>query len=239
MLKAMSKIKVWLGTLFTGILGSILASIIITSIPLLIAGIYAFYQNIPQRILMIVLAVLISINYLATFLLFQQQRSLRKSLQDHNLLHSNANISKSGDDISKYLSLHANINTDTRLRDVFQLNDREFIEGSSPQKIILHFTNKGNDIIRIKEVRLSLYASNGLTASDVSSEYRVGKKGRLIIPFDPSEAEMLPGKRFSVIINLAKRWDSKNINLLFGRLASLYIDLVYKDDLKEDEFISF
>jgi hypothetical protein len=68
----------------------------------------------------------------------------------------------------------------------------------------------------------------------------VGKKGRLIIPpVDQDKVEMLPGRKYPVVINLAKRWNSKDITQLFGNLANLYIDLVYKDELIEDEFVSF
>lgn len=67
----------------------------------------------------------------------------------------------------------------------------------------------------------------------------LGKKGRHIIPFDPDKAEMLPGNRFSIVINLAKRWNSKHINQYIGKLANLYIDLVYKGELIEDKFLSF
>lgn len=166
-----------------------------------------------------------------------QSKPLSKSILERNSL----SIEDLVPSYTKLASLPSQprVNTDLRLRDVFKLDEREFIEDSTPQKLIIHLINRGNDIIRIKEVRLSLYTVDGLTASDVSSEYRVGKKGRLIIPFDSTKAEMLPGKKFSIVINLAKRWYSRDITQLFGNLANFYIDLVYKDELIEDEYVSF
>lgn len=167
-----------------------------------------------------------------------QGQGFNLEFDENHILSITDLIQNSG--ISEFLPSQPRVNTDLQLSDVFKLDKKEFIEDSTPQRLIIHLINRGNDIIRIKEVRLSLYVHNGLTDLDVSSEYRVGKKGRLIIPpVDQDKVEMLPGRKYPVVINLAKRWNSKDITQLFGNLANLYIDLVYKDELIEDEFVSF
>ena len=76
----MSKLRDWLKDLLTGILGSILATVIIIFVPTLIGGIYAFYVGNTQTVWLVVLSILIVINTFFTLFLFWELRSQQKFL---------------------------------------------------------------------------------------------------------------------------------------------------------------
>lgn len=125
------------------------------------------------------------------------------------------------------------VSTDLRLEDVFKLDTKNFVEDSVPQKLDVQYLNKGEDIVQIVKV---MFSTVRLSKSDISSSYRIGEKGRFIIPFDRNKSEILPGEKFKIEIELANTWKRDDFDRLNGNWGYLAIDVVYKskpDDIFE------
>jgi len=110
----------------------------------------------------------------------------------------------------------------------FEITDKHFDDASSPQRIVVQFTNRGNNIIRVQKVKFS--ATRDLPDTALLTSYRKESGGRyIIIPFEPEDAEVLPGQDFVVELCLAQKWERNRINGLMGKLGYLKPDVIYNE----------
>ena len=124
---------------------------------------------------------------------------------------------------------------DTSLRphEAFIITDRNFDENSDPQEISIHFTNKGSSVIIVKEIKCT---SVGKIFNDTSLRgfyQREPEKGRYVIKFDKRKSRVPRGKEFVVHVNLSQKWQRKDIDLHWGDLGLLFIDMIYNDKLEK------
>jgi hypothetical protein len=108
----------------------------------------------------------------------------------------------------------------------FEITKKYFDAESTPQKIVIQFTNRGNNVIHIEKVKFS--ATMDLKDTALLTSYRKEEGGRyIIVPFDNSKAEVLPGQDFVVEMHLAQRWESDAMSGLAGRWGYLKPDVTY------------
>ena len=108
----------------------------------------------------------------------------------------------------------------------FEITDKRFEESSSPQKLVIRFTNRGNNIIRVEKVKYS-DTSLGLHESAILPSYRKESRGYYAIPFDASKAEVAPGQDFLAEICLAQTWKREDIHRMTGKWGYLRLDILY------------
>ncbi len=209
--------KDWLTNLGNGVLQNLLASILlIIAIPL-IGGIYAFYTTNPQTALIVVLIILTTINTIMSLALLRHHRSTNKSLRELSYLKQ---VFPSPTQDRDPLSSQAD--------DEFEITDKHFDESSTPQKLVIRFTNRGSNIIHVKKVK---YSDNslGIPAAAILPSYRKESHGYYLIPFDQSKSEVGPGQDFLVEVCLGQTWKREDVNRAAGKWGYLRLDVVYKD----------
>lgn len=109
----------------------------------------------------------------------------------------------------------------------FEITTKYFDDTSDPQKLVVRFTNRGNNVIRIEKVKYS-DTGLGLPASSLLTSYRKEGGGHsIIIPFASEKAEVLPGQNFIVEMCLAQKWERDTINGWAGKWGYLKPDVVY------------
>jgi len=223
----MAKPKNWLREIVLGILGNALWQAILVGSPILAAVIYSFFRDDAAFAWLIALIVLVVINLLITFYLARQQVYLLRFWSD---LFQNL---QSASGIANQPPLRATPETakQKKLRldaeGEFEITDKQFNESTEPQTIYIRFTNRGSNIIRVEKIKYSSWGP-GLSNSALLSSYRTEDGGRfVVIPFDPSDAEVLPGKTFTVELGLAQKWTNAHINRMAGEWGNLRIDVVY------------
>ncbi len=217
----MLKMKKWLGELSTGVLGNILTPLILSIVGFIVAGIYIFYADNPQVVLLTLLTILVLINTVISMFLYRQQKSTLKLIQELSPLKERATpMDEASDPLRRQVD------------DKFEITDKYFDETSDPQKIIIKFTNRGHNIIYVNKVKYS-DSGLGLPESALLSSYRKVEKGRYIIPFDQSKAEVAPGQDFHVELCLSQKWSREDINRLSGNWGYLRIDVTYNGESVE------
>lgn len=212
----MHKITHWLTNLANEVLGSFLAQILLTIAFALAAAIYAFYTTNPQAVLLVVLIILTTINTLTSLALLTRQASITNSLQE----------------LLPLTELFPSRKTDydpiaRQAEKEFAITDKHFDESAKPQKLVVRFTNRGNDVIRVQKVKYS-ETGLGLPATALLTEYRIEAGGRYtIIPFDARKSEVLPGQNFLVELYLAQKWEPNIINRYAGQWGYLKPEVLY------------
>lgn len=118
------------------------------------------------------------------------------------------------------------------LRYTFPITGKNFEENSNPQKIIIQFTNQGNQSLNIVKVKYSSKTS-GLPWQALLPFYKRDQDGRLII-VDSSNIKIAPSQNFVIELCLGQIWRSSDIYTLAGEWGYLYI-FFSRDDLEEIE----
>lgn len=251
----MSKLKSWLVQFMNGVLQNILASILLViSVPVL-AGLYAFYTTNPPTALLWVLVVFATFSTVINIFLIRQQLNIVKSSQEiaasvEKLYASNQDIAAqqqlirvSLQEVYGFLEkLPSTTPTtptpyvveDTRdplTRQVdaeFEITDKHFIDTTTPQKIVVQFTNRGSNIIHVKKVKWSDHGL-GLPSSAISPAYRKEGRHSFIIPVDLNIAEVAPGQNFPIEVCLGQTWKREDINRIAGQWGYLRIEVDYSN----------
>ncbi len=109
----------------------------------------------------------------------------------------------------------------------FEITTKYFNDASDPQRIVVRFTNRGNNVIRVEKVKYS-DTGLGLPALALLTSYRKEGGGHaILIPFASDKAEVLPGQNFIVELCLAQKWERDTINGWAGKWGYLKPDVVY------------
>ncbi len=107
----------------------------------------------------------------------------------------------------------------------FEITDKHFDPTSSPQSIVIEFTNRGNHVIHVNKLKFS---TKDLHETALLASYRKENGGRyFILPYDVSQSDVLPGNKFTVQLQLAQTWEQSAINRLMGNLGYLKPDITY------------
>lgn len=204
-----------------GVIQNVIANaVIVIAIPVL-GLVYAFSTNNPQITLLVVLVVLLAINIFINLRLLRQQGIMLQNLKEISPIRELFPIMAENEDPLA-----------SQARDELEISDKLFDEMSSPQKIVIQFTNRGNNNIQIKKVKYSAN-SLGLNHTAILPSYRKESGGYYLIPFSASNAEVIPGQHFLVEICLAQTWKREDIYGKAGSWGYLRLEVIYKDRLVE------
>ena len=214
----MHKVKNWLTNLANGILQNLLANILLVVGASLLAGIYAFYKANLQTALLVTFIILTAFNTLTILVLLRRQAGIASSLKE--LLPLREFFPPVGD----YNPLAR------QAEDEFEITDKHFDGSATPQKLVVRFTNRGNNVIRVRKVKFS---DRKIPAAAILPTYRKESDGRYLIPFDQSKSEVAPGQDFLVEIGLSQIWQREDVDRLAGEWGYLRLEVEYKDSVVE------
>ena len=118
---------------------------------------------------------------------------------------------------------------ESRIRREFQITDKHFDCASEPQKIVVQFKNRGNNVIRVEKIQYS-QSGLGLPSSALLTSYRVDAENHsIIIPVASDKSEVLPENDFIVEIKLAQKWDRATIDGWAGKWGFLEPEVAYNN----------
>jgi len=210
--------KNWFRDRLTALIDNFIWLILILLVPLLIVQIVNLYKQNSQTLLLITVLVLTVINIIGFAILLNQQRLTNRNIND---LATSFHAFLPAAEVSNPLEFRA--------RHEFEITNKDFIESATPQKIIVEFTNRGNNTFYIQQVAYS-QTGLGLPDSALSLEYRKDAEGHYVIPFDKNLSEVSPDKKFTVVMHLSQKWNREDINRLTGKWGYLHMKVVYKDE---------
>ncbi len=210
--------KNWFRERLAALLDNFIWFIVILIVPLIIVQIVNLYKQNSQILLLLIVLVLTVVNILGFAILLNQQRLTNKNIKDLTI------------SIQTFLPMEEVHNPlEFQARHEFEITNKEFDETVSPQKIIVEFTNRGNNTFHLQQVAYS-QTGLGLPASALSLEYRKDSEGRYVIPFDRNLSEVSPDEKFSVVMQLSQKWNREDINRLTGKWGYLHLSVIYKDE---------
>lgn len=223
--------KKWLFDLSGGVLQNIIAAVILMVLVPICAVTYAFSTANPQLILLVLLVFLyVFIAGLCIWLL-RNQRNAKRQIDEISVAIQK--LPRIIDDTGKADGKGKERDPLARqAQNELDITDKRFDSSTVPQKLIIQFTNRGNNLIRIDKVR---YSSSGTGISDAAilPTYRKDESRNFIIPFDATKAEVNPDQEFTIEICLAQKWDPKDINRFSGNWGFLKMDVTYMGKLVE------
>lgn len=210
--------KNWFRERLVALLDNFIWFVMILIVPLILVQIVNLYKENSQTLLLLTVLVLTVVNLAGFVILLSQQRLLNKNVRD--LIGS----------MQSFLPMESESNPlEYQLRHEFEISNKDFDEEKSPQKIIVEFTNRGNNTLDVQKVSYS-QTGLGLPASALSSEYRKDSEGHCVIPFDKNLSEVSPGDKFTVVMNLSQKWNKEDIYRLTGEWGYLHLSVIYKDE---------
>ena len=225
---------------------SLLAIIILTVAYFLIAGVWtgeAQLLNVTQIFLLNVIANLIPVLFLfaSSYALFRRIQTLKAEREVEELsqqiaekvatkvlqsLFEAASHNAAESSKSRKRELSAEEKFSVLIQRELEITNKFFDDTSTPQKIVIEFTNRGSKIFHITKMKFS--STQELPDSAIDTSYRTEGGGRyIIIPFENSRAEVSPGQQFLVELRLAQKWERNRINGLAGSWGYLRPDVIY------------
>jgi hypothetical protein len=118
---------------------------------------------------------------------------------------------------------------DLRVHREFEITNKYFDNKSKPQKIVIHFTNRGSNVIHLKKVTYS-ETGLGMPKAILSRSYRLDNGRDILIPFDQDQSEVLPGNQYTVELSFDEKQDVNKINGWSGNWGYLHLELIYADE---------
>lgn len=107
-----------------------------------------------------------------------------------------------------------------------EVTKRLFDNKSKPQKLVIEFTNRGSNVIRLTKITYSDMVS-GLPKAILSKTYRLDNGSDRIIPVDHSQSEILPDGKYTINILLDGKHEVDKINAWIGKWGYLHLELMY------------
>jgi hypothetical protein len=211
--------KNWLRERVSAILDNFIWFIILLAAPIAYIWIRNWYNNDSQNALLAIILTMLALNLLIGLLLLRRQGKTNAAIRE---------LEESYQWLSP-LDMQRNP-IDSQVRDEFEITNKYFDEQSSPQRLIVEFTNRGNNTMHVQQIAYS-DSGLGLPKTAVLSSYRKGERGKLLIPFNKNNSEVLPGQPFTVEICLNQEWPRDDIYKLAGKWGYLHLDIGFKDQI--------
>jgi hypothetical protein len=109
----------------------------------------------------------------------------------------------------------------------FDITNKYFDSKSRPQKLVVQFTNRGNDVVRVRKASYS-DTGLGLPKSALQKNYRLDNNGNYVL-VNPSPSEIIPEGQYVEELCLDGKWEVDKINGWAGKWGYIHVELDYTD----------
>lgn len=109
-----------------------------------------------------------------------------------------------------------------------------FVQNTSPQKIVIQIKNNGKNLVHIKNIKLLPYS---LTQESFSASYTTIDGVYISIPLPENKATIESGQSIPIEIELRQKWKRTDIEKIFGNIGSLDLEILHEGNLVNEILI--